>query len=145
MPRTPKKITEQRLLSKDDFTWSQKMSVRDWNACKKYFDDLYNRIDVKNKELEEKENVIKKQDEDIISLWKRVSVEKGHNKKICLQCSEKLKKMDWDITTRSNRYNKVASSKQEWKRIATIFILISIVLWLAMCYYWFLYYAYGTI
>lgn len=54
MPRTPKKITEQRLLSKEDFTWSQRMTVRDWNACKKYFDDLYNRLD-------EKEGLLKKQ------------------------------------------------------------------------------------
>lgn len=58
MTRLAKKLNEKNLLSQEDFTWSQKMTKKDWNACKKFFDQLYLQIHIKNQDINTLNKVI---------------------------------------------------------------------------------------
>jgi len=124
MTRLAKKLNEKNLLSQEDFTWSQKMTKKDWKDCKKFFDQLYLQIHVKNQDI----NTLNK----VITEWKKTSKE-------CIdRLRDELQYSDNNIMLWKKRYEEVSNSLRTVKQASNILILICIVLLLVAVYLWIL-------
>lgn len=104
-----KKLDEQLLLSKDDFAWSRKMTNKDWNICKSYFDQLYSRLS--------------KKDTEILSLNSFINELKNKNERAYMN----MKRAEENEIMWKGKYNKIIKDARGWKSTAIVFIILSIV------------------
>ena len=104
-----KKLDEQLLLSKDDFAWSRKMTNKDRNICKSYFDQLYSRLS--------------KKDTEILSLNSFINELKNKNERAYMN----MKRAEENEIMWKGKYNKIIKDARRWKSTAIVFIILSIV------------------
>lgn len=104
-----KKLDEQLLLSKDDFAWSRKMTNKDRNICRSYFDQLYNRLS--------------KKDNEIVELNKFINELKHKNERAYFN----MKRSEESEIMWKNKYNKKLKDARDWKITATVFVILAII------------------
>ena len=120
MPRLAKKLNEKNLMSKDDFTRAKKMTKKDWDLCKKDFDQVYLKIHEKDKE--------------IVALNKVVEDGKKRSRECVDRLREELKYTDNNLLAWKKRYEEKASSVRFQKRISVVSFLWGIILGMAISY-----------
>ena len=107
-------------MSKEDFSWSKKMTVKDRNLCKAQFDILFNKLASK--------------DEDINAMNKVLELTKKKSSECIERLKSQLDRDDKDVEFWKNKFFWISSSHKSLKRLAVILFLAGIIVGLATAY-----------